>query len=532
MRSKFVMLAGACLALIAGPASADSLGQAIADAYRNNPQLEAQRAELRSIDENVIQASSPYRLRASVVGSIQYQEQDQRDLFFGDVVRNRNRGLGATLSASQILLNGGRTAAQVSIAEAIVLSGRERLREVENFLLLEVVDSYVSVRRDQDLIGIQRRSVESYTRQVEQARARERGGDLTRTDIAQAEAQLGIIRTQLAQSEANLERSRARFAAVVGRNPGQLDPEPQLPGVPPSINVAYRVAEAESPTLWQAILNERAGRARISAERAERNPILSLNAGIGLNSPNSVRFGDLERGASASANLTIPLLTGGVIASRVRQAIAGQQALAFTVEATRRGVDVQIQNAWNQSVSSREQFTIGVGAVEAANSALIGVRRGFEEGFRSNFEVLDSEQRLLNAQVIVANARYQVYQSQANLLAYLGRLQAAAIDQAVTVYDAEENLARQKRRQYDPVQLITEPLDKLSRAEDDSRPAPIIPAATDPTVRTATTPPPARPLGTALPVDPADPRPALPSPEAPPPASFVPVSQGSLAKPE
>lgn len=523
MKLKSLMLAGACLLGCATPAAAETLGQAIADAYRNNPQLEAQRAQLRALDETVIQASSPYRLRSSVVGSIRYQEQTQRDVFFDDLVTNRNRALGTSLTASQILFNGGRTAAQVSAAEAGVLSGRERLREVENFILFEVVDSYVSTRRDQELVGIQQRSVQSFERQVRQARERERGGDLTRTDIAQAEAQLGIVRAQLEQTLANLERSRARFAAVVGRNPGVLEPEPALPGIPVSIDMAYRIAESESPTLWQAILNERAGRARIAAERAERNPILTADAAIGINNNNAIGFNGLERGASASATLTIPLLTAGVVASRVREAIANQQALAFTVEATRRGVDAQVLNAWNQSAASGQQLTIANEAVAAAERALTGVRRGFEEGFRSNFEVLDSEQRLLNAQIIAANARYQRYSAQATLLTYLGRLEAAAVDQAVAVYDEEANLKKQKRTLIDPFQPIVEPLDKLARAEDDSRPAPVIAPAPDPSVRPATTPPPAPPLGTALPVDPANPRPALPDPKAPPPANRAPT---------
>jgi outer membrane protein len=495
----------------------DTLDRAIADAYRNNPQLEAQRAQLRALDETVIQASAPYRLQSSVGASIRYQEQVQRDVIFEDLVTNRARATGISLSASQILFNGGRTAARVSAAEASVLSGRERLREVENFIIQEVIDSYISVLRDQRIVEIQRRSTQSYQRQVDQARARERGGDLTRTDIAQAEAQLGIIQTQLAQAEANLERSRARFAAAVGRNPGQLQPPPPLPGIPSSIDMAFRLAEAESPTLWQAILNERAGRAQIAAERAERNPILSADASIGLNDPSGIGFNNLRRGASAAATLTIPLLTGGLIDSRVRQALANQQSLAFNVEATRRGVASQIQNAWNQAVSSGEQLAIGQAASQAAETALEGVRRSFQEGFRSNFEVLDSEQRLLNAQIIVANAEYQRYASQANLLTYVGRLQAAALS-AVEPYDMAENLKRQKGKQIDPFQLFVRPLDQLAQAPDDPREAPMLPITANPTFRRAETPPPSRPLGRALPVDPARPRPALPDQDAPTPA--------------
>lgn len=481
-------------------ARTETLAEAVGDAYRHNPQLEAQRAQLRAIDESVIQASSPYRLRSSVVGTVRYQEQVQRQIFFNDLVTNRNRATGASLTASQILFNGGRTAAQVSAAEADVLSARERLREVESFILFEVVDAYASVLRDQTLIAIQRRSVDSYQRQVDQAQARERAGDLTQTDINQAQAQLGLVQAQLAQGEANLQRSRARFAAAVGRNPGNLTPPPVLPGIPTSIDLAFRGAEQESPALWQAILNERGARARVAAERAERNPVLSAEAAIGLNDPNGIGFDNLRRGASASATLTVPLLTGGVVDSRVRQALANQQAQAFTVEATRRGVSSQVQQAWNQTISSGEQQTIGLRSAEAAARALEGVRRGFQEGFRSNFEVLDSEQRLLNAQQLVANAEYQRYSSQATLLTYIGRLETALLNPGAATYDMERNLNKQKAMQIDPFQPFVRVLDKLARAPDDPKAAPEVPAAGPPNLLPPTAPLPGRPLGTGLPM--------------------------------
>jgi len=126
------------------------------------------------------------------------------------------RSMGASMSITQLLSSGGRTAAQVSAAEADVLSGRERLREVENSILFEVVDAYVSVLRDQQLVAIQTRAVENYERQVAQNRSREAEGDLAMTDVAQARAQMLIIRAALAQSLASLQQSRSRFAAVVG----------------------------------------------------------------------------------------------------------------------------------------------------------------------------------------------------------------------------------------------------------------------------------------------------------------------------
>ena len=460
----------------AAPAAAETLADAIADAYRNNPQLQAQRAELRALDESVIQAGAPYRMQANAVATIAYNDRLQRSAFLEGFSRFEQRSMGASMSVTQLLSSGGRTAAQVSAAEADVLAGRERLREAENQTLFQVVDAYVAVRRDLELVDIQSRSVESYRRQVFQTRAREREGDLTRTDIAQAEAQLLIIEAALAQAQASLEQSRSRFAAVVGRNPGSLEPPPPLPGLPPSIDLGYMLAERESPILWQAILAERASRHRIAAERAERHPTISAQGSFGYVNPLGYQVRDLGRTVSGGLTITIPLLTQGVVGSRVRAAIAQQQSATFQIEDARRSVDAGLLNSWNQTVTADRQISTGEAAVAAARVALDGVRRAFTEGFRSSFELIDSEQRLLNAQVIVANARYGRYAGQATLLALLGRLQVATLIPDAPLYDPTKEPNRNRGRQFGPFEPLLHLIDRPQQASDRSRAAPVPPA--------------------------------------------------------
>lgn len=514
MNAKRLLLALPLVVLVAAPVQAqelydpDTLDRAIADAYRSNPTLEAGRAQLRVLDEQIIQAGSPYRLTVGINLNAQYRQQDQRNLLdqFGTV---RARTMGATISASQILLNGGRTAAQVSAAEATVLAGRERLRETENSVLLSVVDAFASVLRDQALVAIQTRSLDSYGRQVDQAVARERGGDLTRTDIAQARAQRELIAAQLAQAEANLQSSRARFAALVGRNPGRLAPPPRLPGIPGSIDAAFQIAEKESPAIWQAIMAARAGDARIAAQRAERAPIVALTGGYGYTSPYSYQLRDMGGQASGGVSVTMPLLAGGLIGSRIRAAVAERQQLGFEAEGTRREALANVQESWNQAVAATEQQRSGQLATEAAEAALTGVRRGFQEGFRSNFEVLDSEQRLLNAQIVATNARYSGYVAQARLLATLGRLQAGVIEAGVPVYDASANIRSVKAQVFGPFDPLLAPIDRASRPSAVARPAPVLSIANAPELRAATGPAIDGKLGTGLPVTPI---PALPAP--------------------
>lgn len=520
MNARPLLRALPLIMLVASPARGqelydpDTLDRAIADAYRSNPTLEAGRAQLRVLDEQIIQAGSPYRLTVGINLNVQYREQDQRNLLdqFGTV---RARTMGATISASQILLNGGRTAAQVSAAEATVLAGRERLRETENGILLGVVDAFASVLRDQALVAIQTRSLDSYGRQVDQAVARERGGDLTRTDIAQARAQREIVAAQLAQAEANLQASRARFAALVGRNPGRLAPPPRLPGVPATIETAFQVAEKESPAIWQAILAARAGDARIAAQRAERAPIVALTGGYGYTSPYSYQLRDLGGQASGGLSVTMPLLAGGLIGSRIRAAVAERQQLGFEAEETRRQALANVQESWNQAVAAAEQQRAGQRATDAAESALTGVRRGFQEGFRSNFEVLDSEQRLLNAQIVAANARYTGYVAEARLLATLGRLQAGILEAGVPIHDACANIRSVKKQVFGPLDPLLAPIDRAARPGALARPAPVLSIANAPELRAATGPAIQGKLATSLPVMPI---PALPAP------SFVDLS--------
>lgn len=483
-----------------GVARAETLADAITDAYRNNPQLQAQRAELRSLDESVIEAGAPYRLSAGVAATIGYNERLQRSAFLEGFSRFEQRSMGASLSISQLLSSGGRIVAQISAAEADVLSGQQRLREAENQTLLQVLDSYVAVLRDQELVAIQSRSMASYRRQVADTRLREREGDLTRTDVAQAEAQLLIIDSALSQAQAALEQSRSRFAAVVGRNPGTLDLPPPLPGVPGSIDLSYALAERESPILWQAILTERASRHRISAERAERAPTISAQGSFGYVNPLGYQVRDLGRTVSGGITVTLPLLTQGVVGSRVRRAIAQQQSAAYLIEDARRTVDTGLLNSWNQTITSSHQIASGEAAVVAARLALDGVKLAFAEGFRSSFELIDSEQRLLNAQVIVTNARYGRYAGQATILALLGRLELGTLVPGAPQYDATRELKRNQGRQFGPFEPLIHLIDQPQVSSDRSRRAPVPAAIAAPRIAPAIAMPEDSPLARALPL--------------------------------
>lgn len=463
-------------------ARAETLADAIADAYRSNPMLKAQRAEQRVTDETYIQAGSPYRLQLSLGATAEWE--NYRGLGSNGIPRSDLGTVG--LNASQILLNGGRTAAALSAADAEVLAGREQLRETENSVLYSVIDAYSSIVRDTEIVAIRERSVVSFQGQVNQAGARRRGGDLTKTDVAQAEAQAGIARVSLSEAQAQLQYSRARFASIVGRTPGALDPAPPLPGLPGTIDESYRLADAESPTLLRSVLDERAGRARVQAARAEANPVVSLSGTAGYTGPVGFSTDAYHRNLTGLVTFSLPLLTGGVIDSRRRQAVADRDRLAAIIEESRRSVDLNVLQAWNQVVASDQQVISAQQAVAAAQISSYGSAREFAEGLRSTFEVLNEEQRLLDAQVILANARYSRYIGSAGLLATIGRLEAARIVPVTPLYDAVATADRHRARQFGPFDPVLVPLDRLQRPSGNTRPVPPLPASVAPVIAPAT----------------------------------------------
>jgi len=501
VRSLDFLAGWVAITLIATPASvrADTLAESIADAYRNNPTLKAQRAELRVIDETYIQAGSPYRLQMSISASAEASEVRGRDV--SGIRRTISDDLSTVgLNASQILFNGGRTAAQLSVADADVLSARERLREVENNILLAVIDAYSSVRRDTEIVAIRERSLAAFNRQVDQARARRAGGDLTRTDVAQAEAQAAIASVSLSQAQADLQLSRARFATLVGRNPGQLDIEPPLPGLPTSIDEGYRIAGEESPRFRQSVYDERAGRARIAAARAESNPMVELSGTAGYSGPAEFNTSEYRRNLVGRVTFSMPLLTGNLLESRRRQAIADRDRLENLVEASRRTVDLNVLQSWNQVVAATRQIESGEAAVRAAEVSSLGSSREFREGLRSTFEMLNEEQRLLDAQLVVAQARYTRYVGQAGLLATLGRLDAARLDAGIPRYDPVSAADQRRGRIFGPFDPLLVPFDRLQQPSDATKPLPVLAYAPMPEITEPTTSiPPDAPLAQSVP---------------------------------
>ena len=457
----------AAAVLVCGPASADTLAAAVASAYETNPELNAQRAAVRAIDEQVPQALAPGRPQIGARLSF-----DQAGL---DAFTDNGRTYSAGLQLSQSLYQGGRVGANTSAAESRILAARARLRAIENQIVLNVVTAYADVIRFGRVVELNQNQVKVLERELQSTKDRFEVGDVTRTDVAQAEARLANSQSNLIVGQNNLAAAQQAYLRVVGRLPEDLEPLPPLPRMPENPGKAIDFARENNPGLLAARFDEAAARYDVRSAEAGYKPSLdlSLTGGYtkfegGGGGANFVRQGQFVT-QDAQVTATIPFYQGGQISSSVRQAKARQAQLMQTIATTDRQVAENVTNSINQLRAARAVIEANKVSVAANTLASEGVRQENLVGTRTIIEVLNAETELLLSETNLVAARREEQVAAYTLLASVGAAEAVVLGVPVEEYDATAN-AKVVRRQVlgnsgaKQVVLPTPPEERASRS--------------------------------------------------------------------
>jgi len=463
LRSTLV-LSASVFALAAHPARADSLAEAIGDAYRSNPGIQAQRAALRALDESYVQARAQFGLQANAQFGDSYSRVDRGGLGppfgSGGVYKAETSNVGVSLQ--QPIYTGGRFSARANAAENDIMAGRENLRRAELDLILRVVNAYVGVRRDEKVLEITRDTVKVLTQQLADTRAKFEVRQVTATDVAQSEARLAQSKTQLVNAQAQLNVTRSQYVALVGRNPENLEPEPAFDSLPPTIDHAFDAAEELNPTLLAAKFTEAASRARVAEARAGRLPTVVLRAdrSRGPTLPYSPK--PYDDSFSVQAVVSQPLFTSGQISSAIRQALEQNNRDRLNVEDLRRNVVQTVSQAWEALASSRDTLSSIETEMRSDETAFYGVREEERVGLRSNIEVLNAQQELTQAQLALVRTRANEYASRVQLLALTGVLNVDTLSPEAEAYDPAKNFRRVKNRFALPWEFPLRAMDRLA----------------------------------------------------------------------
>ena len=417
-------------------ANAQTLKDALREAYISNPSLRAARAGLEATDESVPQASAGWRPNISITSALtrNYANSFPRRPTDGDGDADWYTTKSATLSASQSLYDGGKTSALVAQAEAGVRAGRAALSVTEQTVFLNVIQAFVNVVREQATLELNTNNVEVLKRQLQATRDRFDVGEITLTDVAQAEARLSNSVAIRESARGNLASSRAAFEQFVGRTPISLSAPEALALLPESLEESIALALEKNPVLLRAIEVDRAALWAQESERADVKPTLAITGNLSR-SLDATSADDRRTSGNVGLSLNIPLYQGGGAYSDIREAQKTLNQRRIQVEETRRDVIEGAKSAWENLRSADAQIVSRRAQVTAAEIALEGVRQEAEVGARTTLDVLDAEQELLDAQVALVSAERDQQIASYNLLAAVGGLNAVTLELNVDIYD-------------------------------------------------------------------------------------------------
>jgi outer membrane protein len=437
----------AAVAASAVAAKADTLEWALVQAYQNNPSLNAQRASLRATDENVPQALSGYRPKLSVTatGGYNYSSTQSHSLnqsvfpntvTYSDIADNfGSRGIGA--SATQTLYNGFQTANRTRQAESQVMGARETLRVTEQQVLLDAATAYMNLLRDGAILDLNRSNVEVLTEQLKQTRDRFNVGEVTRTDVAQAESRLAAGRSALLGAQSNYVTSQANYRRVIGVDPGKLAPGTPVDRFsPPNLPTAISAGQIQSPSVLASMYGVDIAALAVKISEGALYPNLALTASVSKNYDPLYNV-NKQTEASVIGSLTIPIYQGGSEYSAIRQSkeTLGQQRLNLDVN--RDQARATVVQSWGQLDAAKAQIEATTAQVNAAEIALNGVREEARVGQRTTLDVLNAQQELVNARVALVTAQHDRVVASYTVLAAVGGLSMQRLGLNVLIYDPQ-----------------------------------------------------------------------------------------------
>jgi TolC family type I secretion outer membrane protein len=425
--------------VMATVAPAQTLEEALVSTYLTNPEIEAQRAALRSTDELIAQAKGGWRPSLDVESSAVFTDLESSG-GSGETFTTSN-----SLSLRQNLYEGGGTEANIRRAERLVRVERARLATVEQDVLLRAVTAYTGLLNDLAVLELAVQNERRLRRQLQATRDRFEVGEVTRTDVAQAEARVAGAVSERVRASGAIEASRAAFRNVIDLEPESLIPPKPIGSLPTSEDEAQKMAEGINPNILAAQFNLAAAKEDVNVAESALLPRLDATGELSYSDEPNLSL-DWQRSATIGAALTVPLYQGGGEYAQVRQSKDVVRQRQSDLDAIYRSVREEVTDAWQALVTARSSIEAITEQVRAAEIALDGSRQEALVGQRTTLDVLDQENDLFEAEVDLVSAQRDEIVASYRLKAAAGGLTAQDLDLPVEIYDIEVNYKDARNR--------------------------------------------------------------------------------------
>lgn len=437
MRNLLAAMTVAALALAAPAAQAETLADALISAYRASNLMAQNEAVLRAADEDVAVAVSAlrpvveYTAQSAYVRS-QYNSFSPIPPFEPTMPYVESLTNSIILSASMMLYDWGRTDLSIQVAQESVLATGQALVNVEQQVLMDAVAAYVDMGLETEIVAMQESNMRLITQDLRATKDRFDVGEVTRTDVALAEARLASANAQLAAAQGQYNLARERYRAAIGHYPSNMRGLPRPPITARTLDEARAIALRSHPVMLQAQHQARAADLRVELAKAQMQPTLSGRVQVGESSTDGA---DLLGNQQVVLSYKQTIYAGGQLSALYRKALAGQDAARAALHQTGVNVDENVGRAWSGILVASASINAGQEQIRAAQAAYDGVKEEADLGSRTTLDVLDAEQELLNAKAAKLQAVANSYIGQYQLLSAMGLLTADHLKLGIPTYD-------------------------------------------------------------------------------------------------
>jgi len=422
---KAVLAIAASLAF-AGAGQAESLNSALAKAYENSGVLAQNQALLNAADESVVAAAGA--LLPAVQASI---SQSYRKT---EGVSDISDSTSFSISARMPIYDFGRGQLGIDLAKEAVAGTRLQLASIEQSVLLNAIEAFMQYRQATELVRLRENNLKVIDQELRAANDRFEVGEITRTDVAMAEAAKAQSLSALAQARGDLERSTEAYMMAVGSKPNSPDAPVNLPSLPASASAAKAAAAKGHPDVLAAQSQVKQAEIRLAQAEANAMPSISLSGSLSRSDQTSL---NMTSSAHLGVEATIPLYQGGQIDSGVRQATAQLSSAKSALRVAVLNSDLQVGSAYARLNVARANMQATEQQIAAAQIAFDGLREEAKLGARTTLDVLNAEQNLLDAKANRVIASTEVVNATYAVVAALGQLSAKWLGLQVDLFDSE-----------------------------------------------------------------------------------------------
>jgi outer membrane protein len=445
-----VLLAGVGLTINVGAGRAETIGGALIKAYLTSPDINAQRAAVRVADEGIPKANAGYLPTVEATANIGIQR-GQANIITGTGESPSTNFLakprGVGLQANETVFNGNRTLNSIRQAESQVFGAREQLRNTEQNTLLSGLTAYMDVLEDTAILGLDNNNVDVLKEQLRETRDRFTVGEVTRTDVAQAEASLAQGQGTALSAVATLQAAVARYRQFIGDQPTSLAPvKPLMRPIPKTLPEAVSISQIEHPAISGSLHGVDAAQLQVKIAEGALYPTIGLSASVSQQYDVNGEPGIHVLSGQLMGNITIPIYQGGAEYAETRQAKESLSQQEIQTDSLRNQVRQAVVASWGLNEAAVGVVRAARASVSANEVALTGVREEAKVGQRTTLDVLNAQQALLSARTTLVQAEHDQVVDSYQLLSSIGRLNIPTLGLAVSEYDPRMHFDQVKNK--------------------------------------------------------------------------------------